>query len=101
MKKESTALKGMQDESLSEKSTKEDDDLAYVIKKANKMMRKKFNKKRNFQKSNERKDETGSINCYEYNKPSHIKKNCPNLKGKAKKFFKRRKLCMLDGMKWN
>ena len=56
------------------------------------MMRKKFNRKRNFQRSNERKDETDFISCYEYNKPGHIKKDCPNLKGKAKKFFKKQKV---------
>ena len=44
MKKKSIALKGTQDESSSEESTNEDDDLTYVIKKANKMMKKKFNK---------------------------------------------------------
>ena len=58
MKKESIALKGTQDEFSNEKITNEDDDLAYIINKANKIMRKKFNKRRNFQRSNERKDET-------------------------------------------
>ena len=55
------------------------------------MMRKKFNKRRNFQRSNGRKDETSSINCHECNNPGHIKKDCPNLKRKAKKFFKKKK----------
>jgi len=73
------------------KSTNEDDDLTYVIRKANKMMRKKLNKRRNFQRSNGRKDKTGSINYYECNKPSHIKKDCPNWKGKAKRFIKKKK----------
>ena len=88
VKKKCIALKGTQDESSIEESTNEDD-LAYVIKKANKMMRKKFNKKRNFQRSNERKDETGSITCYACNKLGHIKKD--NVKGKDKKFFKKKK----------
>ena len=84
IKKKSLALKGTQDESSSEDSTNEDDNLSYVIKKANKMMKKKFNKKRNFQRLNGREDETGSINCYECNKLGHIKKDSPNLKGKRK-----------------
>ena len=46
--KKSITLKRIQDESSSEESTNEDDDLDYVIKKANKMMRKKFNKSRIF-----------------------------------------------------
>jgi len=54
MKQKSIALKGTKDESSSEESTYENDDHAYVIKKANKMMRKKFNKRRNFQRSNGR-----------------------------------------------
>jgi len=91
MKKKTIAFKGTQDESSSEESTNEDD-LAYVIKKANKMIRKKFNKRRNFQRSNGRKDETGSINCSECNKPGHIKKDYPNLKEKTKKFFKKKAL---------
>ena len=48
MKKKIIALKGTQDGFPSEESTNKDDDLAYVIKKANKMMSKKFNKRRNF-----------------------------------------------------
>ena len=91
LKKKSIALKEIQDEFSSKESTNEDDDLALVIKRANKMMRKKFNKRRNFQRPNGRKDEIGSTNCYECNKPGHIKKDCPNLKEKAKKFFKNKK----------
>ena len=55
------------------------------------MMMKKFNTIRNFQRSNMKKDETDSINCYEYNKAGHIKKDCPNLKEKAKRFKKKKK----------
>ena len=91
LQKKNIAFKGTQDESSSGESTNEDDELTYVIKKANKMMRKKFNRRRNFQRSNGRKEETDSINCYEWNKPGHIKKDCPSLKGKAKKFFKKKK----------
>jgi len=65
------------------------------------MMREKINKRRSFQRPNERKDETESANCYECNKPSHIKKDCPNLKGKAKFFSRRRKPYMLNGMNQN
>ena len=89
LKKKSLSLKGTQDEFSSEESTNEDDDLSFVIKRANKMMRKKFNKMRSFQRPNGRKDETGSINCYECNKAGHIKKDYLNLKGKATKFFKK------------
>ena len=67
LKKKSITLKGTQDEFSSEKSTNEDDDLAFVIKRVNKMMRKKFNKKRNVHRPTERKDETGSTNFYECN----------------------------------
>ena len=95
MKKKSIALKGTQDEFSSEESTNEDDDLTYVIKKANKMIRKEFNGRRNFQKSNKRKDGTSSINGYECNKLGHIKKDCTNLKEKAKKFFKKKKALSL------
>jgi len=95
MKKKSIALKGTQDEFSSEENTIEDDGLTYVIKKANNMIRKKFNRRRNFQRSNGRKDETGSINCYECNKLGHIKKDCTNLKEKAKKFFKKKKALSL------
>ena len=91
IKRKSLALKDTQDSSSSKDSTNEDDNLTFIIKKANKMMKKKFNKRRNFQRSNWRKNEIGSINCYECNKLSHIKKNCLNLNGKARKFFKKKK----------
>ena len=38
LKKKSKAFKGTQDDSSSEESTNEDDDLAFVIKRANKMI---------------------------------------------------------------
>ena len=63
-------------------------------------MRKKFNRRRNFQGSNGRKDETGSINCYECNKPGDIKKDCPNLKEKLSS-SRKRKLCMCNEMNRN
>ena len=64
LKKKSIALKGTQDDYSNEESTNEDDDLAFVedlafvIKRANKMIRKKFNKRRSFQRLNERKMRT-------------------------------------------
>jgi len=41
-------LREQQDETSSEESKNEDDELAYIIKKANKMIKIKFNKRRNF-----------------------------------------------------
>ena len=90
VKKKSIALKGTQEDSSSEKSTNEDDDeLAIAIKKANKMMRKKFYKKKGARKPNFKKNESVSSNCFECNKPRHIKKDCPMLKEKYKRFKKK------------
>ena len=51
VKKKGTALKRIQDDSSTEESTNEDDDkLTFVIRKANKMMRKKVYMKRGFHK---------------------------------------------------
>ena len=65
VKKKSITLKGTQEESSIEESTNEDDnDLAFVLSKENKMMRRKFYKKTCFQKSNFKKEKAGHSNCF-------------------------------------
>ena len=88
-KKKSIALKEIQGESSAEDSDidEDDEDLALVIRKANKMMSRKFYKK-GFRKQNFKKDESSSINCYECNKLGQIEKDCLMLKEKYKKFKK-------------
>ena len=83
--------KGTQDDYSIEESTDEED-LAFVIRKANMMMRRKFCKKKSFRKSNIKKDEVGPSNCFECNRPGHIKKYCSNLKDKPTKFKKKKTL---------
>ena len=96
-KKKSVALKGTQGDSSTEDSAfDDDDDFALVITKANMMMRRKFYKK-GFRKRNSKKIESRSSACFEYNKPGHIKKDCPISKDKSKK-SKMKRHSMLEGM---
>ena len=56
------------------------------------MIRRKFYKKKGFCTPNSKRDESGSSNCFECNKLGHVKKDCPILKDKPKKFKKKKAL---------